>query len=247
MHRLTFVTVARKAASIAACPRSPTMTSRSPSVVFTDARPERWYQPAQASSAASTAITAITTGRRVTAPWCVTTRLSGWEPQVECAPGPERAHCLLVTSPEAFFGLVDRHVTEPMLAAGYAKIGEYDQMSNAARGVPLVALRWRWLAAQEWFRSSRLPFLLSRGPKGPKEHVLRVGYEGLDADGEDDERWLDYFPGTEELVVTDWRCELEAHADRDVCNDSAVPTTEELARRLRVVEAAMRHVLPDGG
>src|SRR3954454_8080069 len=87
--------------------------------------------------------------------------------QVECATGPERAHCLVVTSPESFFALVDRHVTGPMLAADYAKIGEYDEMSNAARGTPLVAARWQWLVRQEWFRSSRLPFLLLPWPKRP--------------------------------------------------------------------------------
>jgi hypothetical protein len=145
-----------------------------------------------------------------------------------------------VTSPEAFFTLVDRHVTGPMAAADYAKIGEYDEVTDAARAVPLVAARSQWLAAKPWFRNSRLPFLLSRRPKGPKERVLRVGYEGFDEDGEDDEKWLDYFPGTEELDLVCWREELDGRADWDVWNDRAVPNTEELERRLRVVRAAMR-------
>jgi hypothetical protein len=127
-----------------------------------------------------------------------------------------------------------------MAAADYAKIGGYDEVTDGARSVPLVAARSRWLATKPWFRNSRLPFLLSRRPKGPKVRVLRVGYEGFDADGEDDERWLDYFPGTEELDLVCWTEELDGHADWDVWNDRAVPTAEELERRLRVVGEAMR-------
>jgi hypothetical protein len=145
-----------------------------------------------------------------------------------------------VTSPEAFFALVDRHVTGPMTAAGYLRIGAYDEVSEGARGVPLAAARWQWLAAQPWFRSSRLPFLLSRRSRAPKERVLRVGYEGVDGDGQDDEKWIDYFPETLELDLVCWSAELRAHADWDVWKTRAVPTAAELERRLRVVGAAMR-------
>jgi hypothetical protein len=144
-----------------------------------------------------------------------------------------------VTSPETFFALVDRHVTGPMAAAGYAKIAEYDDVTDAARSVALVAPRWQWLATRPWFTNSRLPFLLHRRPKGPKERVLSVGYEGSDDDGEDDERWLEYFPATDELDLGSWSTELAGVADWDVRSDRAVVTTEELERRLRVVAAAM--------
>jgi hypothetical protein len=84
-----------------------------------------------------------------------------------------------VTSPEAFFALVDRHVTGPMAAADYAKIGDYDEVTDGARAVPLVvAARSQWLDTKPWFRNSH-PFLFSRRPKGPKERVLRVGLRRL--------------------------------------------------------------------
>ena len=159
---------------------------------------------------------------------------------------PVQAHCLVVTSAAAFFALVDRHVTGPMEAAGYVKIGEYDEVTDSARALPLIAARPQWLAAWPRFRESRLVAWWTPHPRSPKERVHRVGYEGVDERGEDDEKWLDHFPATEELAVLDWGEELGGHADWDVWTDRAVPTAEELEHRLRVLGEAMRRPGPDG-
>ena len=144
-----------------------------------------------------------------------------------------------MTSSEAFFALVRRHVTGPMNHADYAEIGEYDEVTDGARGVPLVAPHWPWLGSSRWFASRRSPFSSARNQKRPKERALRVGYEGSTEDGDDDEKWISYFPDTRELDVRDWSEELRPLADWDVWTDQAVPTTEDLERRLRVLGTAI--------
>lgn len=141
-----------------------------------------------------------------------------------------------MTSSEEFFALVRRHVTGPMTDAGYAEIGEYDEVSNAARGVPLVAPRRSWLGSSRSSGRWRHP---SSWARGTKERALRVGYEGSNENGDDDEKWVSYFPDTGELDVKDWSDELLPLADWDVWTEQAVPSPEDLERRLRVLGAAI--------
>jgi hypothetical protein len=144
-----------------------------------------------------------------------------------------RGTLALVTSPEAFFALVERHVTPPMLDAGYTRIGEFDQVADGREQGPLLAVRRRWLTPGRWFSGS-FP-LRAAGPRGRE---LVVGYEGYDEEG-DDERWVRYRPDCHELDLTDWRGELLGRADRGPWVDRDVPTTEELERRLRVLGDAI--------
>jgi len=142
-----------------------------------------------------------------------------------------------VTSPDAFFALVECHVTPPMLDAGYTEIGEYDEVTDGREQGPLVAGGPRWFAP--WRRVSGSFPLPSPRVGGSGGRVLQVGYEGYDEEGVDDERWVRYHPERRELDLTDWREELEGHADWDLWADSDVPTDEELERRVRLLGVAI--------
>lgn len=143
--------------------------------------------------------------------------------------------------PEEFFALVDRHLTPPMADAGYTKIGDFDQVTVGARPTPLRAVRPRRLAPRRWHRLFALPRL--RGPRGrgAAEHVLTVGYEG---DGDDDERWLRYYPDTSELDVRDWREAQTGRADWDITGNLQVSSASELEHRLQALGRAIAALPP---
>lgn len=67
--------------------------------------------------------------------------------------------------------------------------------------------------------------------------MLTVGYEGR---GEDDEKWLHYYPDSHELDIRDWTDALVGHADWDVWHDLDVTGAGELERRLHVLGRAIR-------
>ena len=67
--------------------------------------------------------------------------------------------------------------------------------------------------------------------------MLTVGYEGR---GEDDEKWLHYYPDSHELDIRDWTDALVGHADWDVWHDPDVTEAGELERRVHVLGRAIR-------
>jgi hypothetical protein len=139
-----------------------------------------------------------------------------------------------VSSPGAFFDLVDHHLTPAMADAGFAVIERVDELTSSARPVPLVRARPQWLVRRQWFRRSRLAPLLLARPEPAAERVFRVGYES-----EEDEKWLTYFPRTQELDAGDWVEELAATHDQSL-QDRVVPSAEELEQTLRLLGSVMR-------
>jgi hypothetical protein len=153
------------------------------------------------------------------------------------APAPSRAaHLDLVIPSAEFFALVDRHLTQPMASAGYAKIGDYEEVTDSSRLTPLQASRRTGPAFQRWYQRFVLPRLHTRRSQGRMEQVLTVGYEG---EGEDDEKWLRFYPDTSELDVQDWREALSEYADWDVTNNLRVSTAGELEHRLHALGLAI--------
>jgi hypothetical protein len=131
-------------------------------------------------------------------------------------------------TPQTYFALVQRHLTQPMLDAGHHKIGEFDH----PEATPTSVLR----SAGPCLRNTRFRLLRKRSSE-PKVRELAVGYELSDID---EEKWITYHPETGELDLIDWREVLEGHADWDVWFDNHVPNEEELERRLVVLSHALR-------
>ncbi|HSE71261.1 MAG TPA: hypothetical protein VLA97_10935 [Nocardioidaceae bacterium] len=142
-----------------------------------------------------------------------------------------------MTTSAEFFALVDRHVTGPIAAVGYARIGGSDEWSDSSRPVPLRAVHSTWSGPRRWPGRIRSFRLLSPRGGSPDEHVFTVGYEGGER-GEDDEKWVRYYPDSNELDIRDWSGALVGHADWAVRNNLDVTEAEELERRLQVLGRA---------
>lgn len=117
-----------------------------------------------------------------------------------------------------------------MLDAGYAKIGEFDQVGAGPTSGLLVA-------GAAWRRKTRVIRRLREPRSGRRVRVLQVGYE---ADVGDEEKWLTFYPDSGELDVISWRDTLEGHADWDVWHDRLVSDDKELERRLVALGSALR-------
>lgn len=134
-------------------------------------------------------------------------------------------------TPQKFFALVERHLTQPMLDAGHVKIGEFDHAEATPNSVLTSAGPW-------WLRRMRVSTLRRKRSSEPKVRELAVGYE---LSTSDEEQWIRYYPETGKLDLIAWRDTLAGHADWDVWFDTLVPEEEELERRLLVLSTALRN------
>lgn len=146
-----------------------------------------------------------------------------------------------VISSQAFFGLVDEHLTPAMAALGYHRIGGTENDQPASRGV-LQTKRWRPFRSRP---AGRTDFLLYDFGFEASQRARQLVDPGDPESA--DELWLSFEPASGELDVHDWADIVATRVTWDPRTPLGPGREPDLRRRLAETGEAVMDFLRTAG